>query len=143
MFLQPEAVRLLRPPPAPGTALVIDIGSTVSRAGIAGERAPRFLGQHREMGIDWIKSGVIQNYAAFEKHLRNILYDQLQVDPTAHPILLSEPPRAQIESREQIARMLFEDFNVPGIYLLARPMLALFAAGNETGATSNVTSCLV
>lgn len=60
----------------------------------------------------------------------------LRVDPEAHNFVLTEPPLNTPENREYTAEIMFETFNVPGLYIGVQAVLALyagFAAANQTG----------
>ena len=55
----------------------------------------------------------------------------------APPALTARGPRAQA-SREQLAHLLFEQFNVAGFYVTEAPVLSLYAAGKLTGTAVDV-----
>ncbi len=60
----------------------------------------------------------------------------LRVDPEAHNFILTEPPLNTPENREYTAEIMFETFNVPGLYIGVQAVLALyagFAAANNSG----------
>lgn len=64
------------------------------------------------------------------------IYRYLRVDPEAHNFILTEPPLNTPENREYTAEIMFETFNVPGLYIGVQAVLALyagFAAANKTG----------
>lgn len=63
----------------------------------------------------------------------------LRVDPEAHNFILTEPPLNTPENREYTAEIMFETFNVPGLYIGVQAVLALyagFAAANNSGKVS-------
>ena len=60
----------------------------------------------------------------------------LRIDPEAHNFILTEPPLNTPENREYTAEIMFETFNVPGLYIGVQAVLALyagFAAGSKSG----------
>ena len=76
-------------------------------------------------------------------HLTNndcsVLARSLRVDPEAHNFILTEPPLNTPENREYTAEIMFETFNVPGLYIGVQAVLALyagFAAANNSGKVS-------
>ena len=48
-------------------------------------------------------------------------------------VLVTEAPLNPDKLRERATEMMFEEFNVPGMYAIAPAVLALFAAGRTTG----------
>ena len=58
------------------------------------------------------------------------------MDPEAHNFILTEPPLNTPENREYTAEIMFETFNVPGLYIGVQAVLALyagFAAATSSG----------
>lgn len=41
----------------------------------------------------------------------------MKVDPSEHPVLLTEPSWNTPANRERMAEILFEEFNVPAFYV--------------------------
>lgn len=63
------------------------------------------------------------------------------MDPEAHKFILTEPPLNTPENREYTAEIMFETFNVPGLYIGVQAVLALyagFAAANKSGGVSSL-----
>jgi actin-related protein 3 len=52
----------------------------------------------------------------------------LHADPEEHNMLLTEPPMNTPENREYTAEIMFETFNVPGLYIAVQAVLALCAS---------------
>lgn len=52
----------------------------------------------------------------------------LRVDSKDHNFILTEPPMNPPENREAAAEIMFETFNVPGLYIGVQAVLALYAA---------------
>jgi len=52
----------------------------------------------------------------------------MSCDPEEHYILLTEPPLNTPENREYTAEIMFETFNVPGLYIAVQAVLALCAS---------------
>ncbi|KII62988.1 Actin-related protein 3 [Thelohanellus kitauei] len=75
-----------------------------------------------------IRHGLIENWDWMEKTLEQTLYKYLNVNPTDHCFLLTEPPLNPPENREFVAEIMFETFNVPGLYIAVQAVLALAAS---------------
>ena len=51
----------------------------------------------------------------------------MRIDSSEQPVILTEPPLNAPENRELTAEILFETFNVPGLYIGMQAILALYA----------------
>lgn len=59
--------------------------------------------------------------------------NQLRVDPTEHPVLMTEAPLNPKKNRERMMEILFETFQVPAMYVCVQAVLGLYATGRSTG----------
>jgi len=63
-----------------------------------------------------------------------------------HPVLTTEPPMNSRRSREKLAEIFFETFNVPALFISMQAILALYASGKTTGVVldsgDGVTHCV-
>ena len=66
-----------------------------------------------------------------EKVWQQCIFNYLRCDPEDHYFLLTESPLTAPENREYTGEIMFETFNVPGLYIAVQPVLAL-AAGYTT-----------
>lgn len=80
-----------------------------------------------------VECGMVTNWEAIEKIWHYIFHDLLQINPSEHPVLLTEPPLNPAQNREKMAEILFENFNVPAIYVSSSAVLSLLASGRTTG----------
>ncbi|CAH2003273.1 unnamed protein product [Acanthoscelides obtectus] len=68
-----------------------------------------------------------------EKFLEQCIFKYLRAEPEDHYFLLTEPPLNTPENREYLAEIMFESFNVPGLYIAVQAVLALAANRCLTG----------
>jgi actin len=64
---------------------------------------------------------------------KEIFDQQLGVRPSDKKFLITEPPNNPKKNREQLVDMMFEDFEVPKLYIGNTAVLSLFATGRTTG----------
>ena len=143
-------------------AVVIDNGTGMIKAGIAGEDAPKACfpscvgvprhgqiigsdGKDIYVGKDAIEKkgvltlhypvehGVVTNWDYMTKIWNYTYFNELRVDPTEQPVHLTEAPKNPKANREQMMQIFFEEFSVPSFYVSIQAVLSLYASGKTTG----------
>lgn len=143
-------------------AVVIDNGSGICKAGIAGDDVPkscfpsvigrpRFAqmtgteGKDEFIGNDVlpkrgicnltypVENGVVNDWDDMTKVWKHCYYNELRVEPCEQPVHLTEAPKNPITNREQMMQIFFEQFQVPAFYVSIQAVLALYASGRTTG----------
>jgi actin-related protein 3 len=75
-----------------------------------------------------VKHGQIENWTHMEYFWEQCIFKYLRCEPEDHFFLLTEPPLNAPENREYTAEIMFETFNVPGLYIAVQAVLALAAS---------------
>ena len=75
-----------------------------------------------------IRHGLIDNWDNMERLWQRCIFEYLRCEPEEHYVLLTEPPLNPPENREYTAEVMFETFNVPGLYIAVQAVLALAAS---------------
>lgn len=75
-----------------------------------------------------IRQGIIDNWDNMERIWQRCIFKYLRCEPEEHYMLLTEPPLNPPENREYTAEIMFETFNVPGLYIAVQAVLALAAS---------------
>jgi len=74
-----------------------------------------------------VTKGRIENWDDMERFFHQALFRNLRCIPEEHNFLLTEPPFNTPENRESTAEIMFETFNVNGLYIGVQAVLALYA----------------
>jgi len=143
-------------------AVVIDNGSGMIKAGVAGEDAPKayfpsvvgiprfekihgadekdfYVGQDavKKRGVLTLEypltNGIVQNWDYMTKIWHYTYHNELKVDPSDQPVLLTEAPLNPKKNREEMVEIFFEQFKVPNFYVFTQAVLSLYASGRTTG----------
>ncbi|MBD3228512.1 MAG: actin, cytoplasmic 2 [Candidatus Lokiarchaeota archaeon] len=143
--------------------IVIDNGTGITKVGYSGEDQPRsvfptLIAHPKHFGImpdlenrDYyignevyglrgvlklnypMRHAIVSDWGSMEKIWYHTFYTDLRIDPSDHPVLLTEPPLNPRTNREKMAEIMFETFNVPALYVAMQAVLSLYASGRVTG----------
>ena len=143
--------------------IIIDNGTGYCKAGLSGEEGPRavfpsyvgypkyfsgmkggdkkeyFVGADAEAKRKVLKlnhpidRGFVNNWDDMEKIWGHIFTNELRAAPEEHNVMLTEAIMNPKENREKMAQIMFETFNVPGLYIALQPYLPLYAHGKFNG----------
>ncbi|KAL7327323.1 Actin-related protein 3, variant 2 [Mucor circinelloides] len=75
-----------------------------------------------------IRHGQINNWDHMERFWEQSIFKYLRCEPEDHYFLMTEPPMNAPENREMTAEIMFESFNVQGLYIAVQAVLALAAS---------------
>ncbi|XP_025863483.1 actin-related protein T3 [Vulpes vulpes] len=146
--------------------VVIDNGSGVIKAGLAGSREPQFVypnivgrpkgqgsgaqgavevcvgdqAQERRnaLSISYpVERGLITSWGDMEIMWKHIYDHNLKLKACDGPVLITEPALNPLAKRQQITEVFFEHLQVPAFYMSIQGVLALFATGFTTGYVLN------
>ncbi|KAJ6245736.1 actin-5c-related [Anaeramoeba flamelloides] len=148
------------------TPIVFDNGSYNVRVGFSGNEEPSaifptlvgrskknntgmqendlFIGdeaQERKAMLDLnapIKNGIIENWDDMEKIWHHAFFNELRVDPSEHPVFLTEGVFNPKEKREKTMQLMYELFEVPDFYLKNTALLELMCHGYQYGTSISV-----
>ena len=128
----PRAETLPSAPTIP--AVVIDNGSGVVKAGMAGEEEPSCLLPTAGLTAadNPFERGIVANWDAMEA-VWSRAFAQLRVDPEECNMLVTSPLYDTKDNKERLFQTCFETFGAPGVYTSAPAVFELYAAGRENG----------
>merc|ERR1711907_77332 len=113
------------------TALVVDNGSGMVKAGFSGDEAQAKRGiLHLKYPIE---HGIVTSWDDMEKIWHHCYFNELRVHPEEHNALLTEAPMNPKANREKMIQIFFENFSVPSFYVNVQAVLSLYASGRTTG----------
>ena len=81
-----------------------------------------------------LQRGVIMDWEAYYEILNYVFYTLLRIENLSnYPIIYAEHPFVPKETKEFIARVLFETHKVKSLIMLPSPFLSMFSVGLTTG----------
>lgn len=73
-----------------------------------------------------IRHGIVEDWDLMERFWEQCIFKYLRAEPEDHYFLLTEPPLNTPENREYTAEIMFESFNVPGLYIAVQVCVRMF-----------------
>jgi len=144
-------------------AIVIDNGSGVIKAGFSGDNQPsvkfpsivgvprtdkqmvgvesksEYIGDEAQkmrgvLKLSYpIESGIVTDWGQMEKVWEYCFSNELRVDPSEHKVMLTEAPSNPKANREKMTQLMFETFQVQGLYVAIQAVMSLYSNGRTTG----------
>lgn len=90
-----------------------------------------------------MRHGLVEDWDLMERFLEQCVFKYLRAEPEDHYFLLTEPPLNTPENREYTAEIMFETFNVPGLYIAVQAVLALAASWASRSAEERTLTGIV
>lgn len=87
-----------------------------------------------------VRQGIVENWDNMERMWQRCIFKYLKCEPEDHYFLLTEPPLNKPENREYTAEVMFETFNVPGLYIAVQAILALAASWTSSKVKNSAQS---
>ncbi|KAG9295476.1 hypothetical protein G9A89_013505 [Geosiphon pyriformis] len=79
-----------------------------------------------------LHDGMVRDWDALEHIWDYALNNRLRVDPTEHPLLVTEAAWNTRENRERLTELAFEKYNCLAFYVVKNPVLTAFASGRPS-----------
>ncbi|KAJ6227690.1 actin-5c-related [Anaeramoeba flamelloides] len=140
---------------------VFDLGSHEIKIGLAGDEIPKFtektiVGTYKYSNIHpgeapkpkylndtkdfqsimymehLIKNGLIQNWEHFQQIFNSLCYSYLRAHPHVCYFHISEPTLVSHKYRSKYSEILFEDFEVAGLYFSPQGLISEYLTGSPT-----------
>ncbi|KAL0584872.1 hypothetical protein ABG067_005316 [Albugo candida] len=80
-----------------------------------------------------LENGIVKNWDDMEKLWDYTFQERLQIQPSEHRILLTEPPLNPRRNREKLVEIMLEKYGFDGCYVATQAVLTLYAQGLMTG----------
>ncbi|XP_063900247.1 actin-like protein 6B [Zophobas morio] len=144
-------------------ALVVEVGSFLTKAGYAGEELPSvvipsFVGVNTSeekrkyyVGtnklyvprpsmevVNPVHNGEIVDFEACEELLDDLFKNQLRCNLKEHPLMMGDEVWSSRHQREKITELFFEKYEVPAFYLMRKPVLSAFSFGRSAAVVLDI-----
>jgi actin len=80
-----------------------------------------------------ISRGNVMDWDSYYAILTHIFYDVLRVEATKTKVVYAEPALSPPQTKQYIAQVLFQTYQVKAVNIASAPLLAIFSAGLTTG----------
>ncbi|KAF7986458.1 hypothetical protein HWV62_31233 [Athelia sp. TMB] len=124
--------------------VIIDPGSRIWKVGFSGEGRPRDVFYAADAGTSLWDLGRARDMVEraeqdrllevnLERCLRSVFHHSLLTDPKSRKVILVEHPLLPLYVKEMLARILFNNLQIPSISFASSHLLSLLAVGRITG----------
>ena len=130
--------------------IIIDNGTSKCKVGFSNEDEPKFYfpniiennenvflfgneAYESETFKYPIENGTIIDWNGMEKIWDYIFTNKLRVDPSEHNVMITEKSLNPKNNKEKISQIMFENFEVSGLYIANPAVLSLLSTGRFTG----------
>ncbi|KAM3177490.1 Actin-related protein 3, partial [Hymenolepis weldensis] len=98
-----------------------------------------------DYSLKWpIRHGIIEDWDLMQRYTEQVIFKVLRAEPEDHYFLMTEPPLNTPENREYLAEIMFETFNIPGLYIAMQATLALIASwGSKKDGKRSLTGTVI
>jgi actin-related protein 2 len=80
-----------------------------------------------------VSNGVIRDWANMNHIWKYAFYKKMGIIPAECSILLTEPPMNPLSNREEMVRMMFEEYGFTRVHVATQAVLTLYSQGLTTG----------
>lgn len=112
-------------------SIMVDVGEARGKMIYVGDDCMKMRGV---LKISYpISRGSIVQWESYYEILNYIFYNLLRINPAEYEVLYTEPINITRETKDYIARVLFETHRVKKLMMIPSPLLSLFSVGLTTG----------
>eukprot|EP01059_Diplonema_ambulator_P024241 TRINITY_DN4011_c0_g1_i1.p1 TRINITY_DN4011_c0_g1~~TRINITY_DN4011_c0_g1_i1.p1 ORF type:complete len:386 (+),score=107.71 TRINITY_DN4011_c0_g1_i1:33-1190(+) len=79
-----------------------------------------------------MENGIVKEWADMQQ-VWEYAYEEIEEDPKAQPVLLTEAPFNPRKNREKMIEIMFEALEVPALQIKMQALCSLYASGKTTG----------
>lgn len=110
-----------------------------------GHEAIKRRGTYSNLKYPIDSNGFVSNWDDIELIWNHAFKNELQIEPADSNVLITEKPLNSKSNREKMIQIMFEKFNVNGVYIENEAVLSLYAKGKYTGTSvhCSATSCYI
>ena len=122
--------------------IVIDNGSGTIKCGFSSEEAPKTIfsnviskstgtiGDETKSDLFYpVQNGIIKDFDEMEKIWKYTFSNALKISSEDRNVLISDCPIGPKINREKITQIMFEKFNVQGLFICIQPILSSYCCG--------------
>lgn len=85
-----------------------------------------------------IESRKMSDYDNIEALWNYTFFEQLKIEPTNYGVIVTESPLLELEHRNKLAQIMFEQFNVKSFFIANSPSMALLSIGQQNGVVADM-----